>query len=117
MYIQSVNVLGVAYDIFYATKEEFRALETVDGYTDTSTRQIIIDDMSSVEGEPDAKGDLDEYRKNVVRHEIIHAFLHESGLAANSNSVESWATNEEMVDWFAIQWRKIQRAFEQVNCI
>ena len=37
--------------------------------------------------------------KKVIRHELVHAFLFESGL-----SVNSWADNEEIVDWIAIQF-------------
>lgn len=43
---------------------------------------------------------------------IIHAFLHESGL-----DVCSWAHNEEMVDWLAIQFPKLYEAFLQADCI
>ena len=50
-----------------------------------------------------------------IRHEIIHAFLYESGLDTSSGSVDSWATNEEMVDWLAMQWPKIQAIFKQLG--
>ena len=53
----------------------------------------------------------------VIRHEIIHAFLFESGLAQNTNDVESWAMNEEMVDWLAIQFPKLLKAFKEAECI
>lgn len=38
-----------------------------------------------------------------LRHEIVYAFLHESGLSSNSE----WAMNEEIVDWIALQLPKI----------
>lgn len=47
------------------------------------------------------------------RHEIIHAFLFESGLAENSE----WAQNEEMVDFFAIQFPKLMEAFKNADAI
>ena len=46
---------------------------------------------------------------------IIHAFLLESGLDSNSNSADSWAVNEEMVDWFAIQSPKIFKLFNKLE--
>ena len=49
----------------------------------------------------------------VKRHEIIHAFLFESGLAENS----AWAQNEEMVDFFAIQFPKLLKAFETAGAL
>jgi hypothetical protein len=54
--------------------------------------------------------------KRTLRHEIIHAFLCESGLAANSVVFsDGWACNEEMVDWFAMQGEKIHDAWEKTN--
>jgi len=53
----------------------------------------------------------------VVRHEIIHAYLYESGLDSSSNEIDSWARNEEMVDWFAIQSPKIFKTFEKVGVL
>lgn len=47
------------------------------------------------------------------RHEIIHAFLFESGLAENSE----WAQNEEMVDFFAIQFPKLMEVFKNADAI
>ena len=43
----------------------------------------------------------------MIRHEIIHAFLYESGMKECSSATQSWVENEEMVDWFAIQIPKI----------
>ena len=50
--------------------------------------------------------------RKVLRHEIIHAFLNESGLRENSE----WAYNEEMIDWLAIMIPKINKCFEDSNC-
>jgi hypothetical protein len=61
---------------------------------------------------------LAEYNKKVLRHEIIHAFLHESGLSGNSLQYEgAWSQCEEMVDWIAIQFPKMLRAFQDANCL
>lgn len=112
-----INILGTEYTIEFGTYKEFPALEHMDGYTDTSIQKIVIDDMSMAEGDVDGKKDLVSYRNSVLRHEIVHAFLSESGLANNSNPCNSWATNEEMVDWIAIQFPKMLKAFEEVGCL
>lgn len=52
-----------------------------------------------------------------MRHEVIHAFLFESGLAENSNTSDAWAVNEEMVDWLAIQAPKIFSTFKKMNIL
>ena len=72
----------------------------------------MVEDMSSHENSIGAKKDLKNYQRQVIRHEILHAFLYESGLEGNS-----WAINEEMVDWLAIQFPKIEKAFREVGCI
>ena len=55
--------------------------------------------------------------KTTLRHEIVHAFLGESGLSANSNETDAWARNEEMVDWIAIQGPKIWKAWKEVGAV
>jgi len=110
-----VNILGTEYKIFYKTEEEEHYLETCDGFCDISRKEIVIAQM---EPNPDTyQVDVEWYRKKVLRHEIIHAFLHESGLEENSNSSDMWARNEEMVDWIAIQFSKIHEAFQDTQCI
>ena len=55
------------------------------------------------------------YQKEIERHEIIHAFLNESGL--RYSSIDGWAVNEEMVDWIALQLPKIFKAMKEVDAI
>lgn len=110
-----VNILGSEWSVKFGNEEEYPNLAEMDGYSDFSTREIVVDDMEASQGQIGAKADLGHYQKHVVRHEIIHAFLLESGLDSNSNEAESWATNEEMVDWFAIQSPKIFKVFNECN--
>ena len=63
----------------------------------------------------DSVRDLAAYQRKVIRHEIIHAFLYESGLWQSSFNCKAWAQNEEMVEWFAIQSPKIFRAFREAG--
>ena len=53
---------------------------------------------------------LKQPKKEILRHELIHAFLVESGLNRNCG----WH-NEEMVDWLAIQFNKIKDIFKTCN--
>lgn len=114
---RKVNILGTEYKISFGTCKEFPELSEMDGYTDTSIRLIVVDDMSMAEGEVGGKKDLESYKKSVLRHEVTHAFLHESGLANCSNRPDNWAVNEEMVDWFAIQSPKIFKAFQELDIL
>nr|DAY15476.1 MAG TPA: Protein of unknown function (DUF1570) [Caudoviricetes sp.] len=110
-----VNILGSEWNVKFGNEKEYPNLTNIDGYTDLSIREIVVDDMEASQGQIGAKADLESYQKQVVRHEIIHAFLLESGLDSNSNSADSWAVNEEMVDWFAIQSPKIFKVFNEYD--
>ena len=52
------------------------------------------------------------YFKKVLCHELVHAFLFESGLGG-----ESWANNEELVDWIAFQFPKMLEAMKNANAL
>ena len=53
-----------------------------------------------------------------IRHEVVHAFLEESGLSDCSLRPEmAWARNEEMVDWIAIQFPKMLEAFKWLEVL
>ena len=98
-----VNILGTPYSISYANKLKGDA----DGLCESYSKEIIIKDFEEDEL---SFSNLDEYRKKVVRHEIVHAFLHESGNAELSR-------NEEVVDWIALQIHKLIKAFEEAKCL
>lgn len=105
-----VNILGTEYDLQEIPRKEDPALADHDGYCDTSVKKAVVDEMK--EKEPGMKEDLSYYQKQVKRHEIIHAFLFESGL----DTCCEWAC-EEMIDWLSIQFPKIQRAFKEAECL
>ena len=105
-----VNILGTEYDLLEVPKKDDSNLVNNDGYCDTSVKKIIVDEMK--EKEPGMKEDLSYYQKQVKRHEIIHAFLFESGL----DTCCEWVC-EEMVDWMSVQFPKIQKAFKEAGCL
>jgi hypothetical protein len=104
-----VKVLGTEYEILTRTAEDDAILDTRDGYCDTSVKKIII---SNLRPQSDSKLDLRVVRNNIIRHEIIHAFLYESGLDVNSE----WGSDETLVDWIALQFPKMAEAFEAAGC-
>lgn len=67
--------------------------------------------------EPGSKKCLDDYMRKCMRHELVHAFLYESGLSINSLSPSGWVSNEEMTDWMAIQGPKLYDAWKQAKCL
>lgn len=108
-----VNILGEEYTIIECTKEEDSFLDKCDGYCDKTTRKIVI-----VKEKPDSElGDWEVYRKKVLRHEIVHAFLFESGLHENFEHAREWGHEETMVDWIAAQFPKMLKTFKEAGCI
>lgn len=85
-----------------------------DGVCDYLTHQILISNLSDWDETEDRKA---EYTKQTLRHEIIHAFLFESGLGYNSEKTEHWAMNEEMTDFFALQFPKIIKAMKKAGAL
>lgn len=104
-----VNVLGTDYSIKQLNKVDDTNLEQCDGYCDRSIKEIVIDTFQDC---PMSMKNLDNYKKEVIRHELVHAFLNESGLSGNS-----WANNEEIVDWIACQFPKLLKAFKEADAI
>lgn len=117
----TVNILGTDYKIIIKKYDEDELFKKNgwDGYCNEILKEIVVCDMSTYPGfEKGAKEEIDLTQKQILRHEIVHAFFDESGLSCNSLQYSGgWAKNEEMVDWFAIQGEKIYKAWESVNAI
>ena len=109
MMMVNVEVLGTIYGIKESNESEDANLKNCDGYCDTTVKSIVIDTFNSCSG---AKQNLEEYKKQIIRHELIHTFLFESGLDGCS-----WAENEEIVDWIACQFPKLMKAFTDVGAL
>ena len=107
---KTVKVCGVEYQILFVREipEIYEAEPDTTGLTVPSEKRIYIKDGPSCL--PHAAGE--EFIRQILRHEIVHAHLHESGL--HDNSIDGWAVNEEMVDWIAIQLPKMVTAMEEV---
>lgn len=116
-----VNILGTEY---YITKKSYKdepAFERrgIDGYCNGFTHEIVYcdldtDDKWQYENEETKR----KCETQTIRHEIVHAFLFESGLRESSHGIEhGWAVDEEIVDWMANQIPKIYKAFEEVGAL
>ena len=113
---KKIDILGITYKLYYKTREEDERLEHADGYTDDYLKKIVISKKEDFNNRWDQKS-IKIYQNKVLRHEIIHAFLYESGLDCNTNKSISWAENEEMVDWFAIQSPKLLKIYKDLDIL
>lgn len=114
--IVKVNILGTNYEIIFKSDSEEIRLKENWGFTDYHTKEIYIHNDIEKETDNSCKNLID-FKNKVLRHEILHAFLYESGLRENSFGSSSWAENEEMIDWFAIQFSKILKVYKELNII
>lgn len=113
---RKVNILGTEYTIKEQSQKKDELLDSRDGYTDWTTREIVVRKEQKLE--EGSLSNMEAYIREVLRHEIVHAFLFESGLAGCTTvNFSVWTQNEEMVDWFAIQGQKIYKAWEEAGAL
>lgn len=113
----NVNILGTEYEINILTIKEHPQFDIgfMDGNCDVKNKKIYVRHWSEDEKEEDGDWPLQELVNKNIRHELIHAFMYESGLWCNSLiGSGAWAMNEEMIDWMAIQMPKIMEAYENI---
>jgi hypothetical protein len=106
--VQDIEILGERWYISYEKLED----TDIDGYCDYTSRKIVIrkDNYNEV-------GNFKALQKKQLRHEIIHAFLAESGLQSNFEHHTQWGHEETMIDWIAIQFPKINSVFKRLNIL
>lgn len=119
--MKTINILGTKYRIFRVKsgQDEYMDKMHFGGYCDEVGKRIVLLELKTVpEWADESEERIAEQEKETMRHELIHAFLNESGLSWNSFTPDrAWAKNEEMVDWFAIQMPKIYAAFKAADCL
>ena len=105
-----VNILGIDYKVEKHLEKEDPKLENANGYCETYSKKIVVEEVQHY---PRNLEEIGKFEEKVLRHEIVHTFLHESGL----DNCSGWATNEEIVDWIALQAPKLVSVFEEANCL
>lgn len=117
---KSINILGSVYNLRRVDfgQDEYMDKMKFGGYCDGAKREIVLLNLSTIpDWKSEPEGIIARKERETLRHEIIHAFLNESGLQWNSLPVETaWAKNEEMVDWIAVQFPKILKVYKELGC-
>ena len=106
-----VNILGTDYEIKHLNETEYEKLKKLNanGLAELYSKELIINSGMD-DGSGKMYANFSEYEKKVVRHEIVHAFFHESGL-------QDYCEDEDLVDWMALQVPKILKAFQETDCL
>ena len=94
-----VNVLGTDYDVLMGTLSTDEHYKSCDGYCDWYAKRIHVRKHVREDADRDPMTYDDEsmqlHELKNLRHELVHAFLYESGLGYDSNSAGSWATTKK----------------------
>lgn len=109
--MKKIDVLGTEWTIRFKTESDDPILKENDGYADKTTRSIVV----ACPATDCDLGDYRHYMKKVLRHEIIHAFLFESGLHENWKHEDGH--DETYVDWIAVQAPKLLNAFKEAEAL
>lgn len=116
-----ISILGTDWTILYVDykTDQYLTQYALDGYASPLSKQIVVAYSDTIPNRSDCS--VQEHltaEKQTLRHEIVHAFLFESGLADCSIILNSpWAKNEEMVDWIAFQGPKIYKAWQDADAL
>lgn len=117
--ITKIDILGETYTIYKCENYQDNSIlpKYRAGECRAISNKIYIADLTDQQSFGTLRpNEIDGLEREVLRHEIFHAFLDQSGLRWNTeNSVNGWATNEEMVDWLAIQSPKIFKVFKELK--
>ena len=117
----TLNIMGTTYTVNRYNFKDKPIFEKrhIGGYCDSTEKEIAIVNLETYPGFEDESPEYcRKAEKDTMRHEIVHAFLSESGLDDSSLAFDrGWAKNEEMVDWIAKQFHKILEVFKAADCL
>ena len=99
-----VSILGQEYTISKKTTLEDEELKDKLAYCNCYTKQIVLD--------KDLDDEVLAFQRKVLRHELVHALMWESGFGENSK----YGDDEELVDWIAIQFPKLATLLKDAGC-
>lgn len=122
--VSKIDVLGITYDIKVCPRDEDPYLNDnpgCGGYCDTDAKVIVLPDFTDdryYKRQHLTPKAIDNRWKVGMRHELVHAFLAESGLDDNALTWNhSWTNNEEMSDWIAIMGPRLIKAWQKCGCL
>ena len=106
--MQKVNILGTEYKIYTDSDNSLLDSLNAAGLCEQYSKNIYLKAV-----EQDSMENVEKYKQRLLRHELIHAFLIESGLGDECD----FADNEMLIDWIALQFPKMIKVFEETNAI
>jgi len=107
-----INILGTDYEVKEMTEEEYPKLKIMGavGLCEYNSKKIILDKNQLNIIQPYTLEGLEVSKREVLRHEIIHAFFHETGLC-------DYRDDEVLVDLLALQIPKLIKTFSELEIL
>ena len=105
--VKQLNILGTEYKLIIDT--DYCADVEADGITERYEKKIY---MRNVKDMLEKGASIEAKQKRydeTLRHEIVHAFLFESGL-------DSYGCDETLVQWMAAKLPQVTQVFREVGC-
>ena len=104
--MNSINILGTEYS--FRVDEQVMNDAGADGMCRFHSKEIILRPEENIL-EDGTDEEIRTYYNKVIRHEVVHAALHESGLT-------HYANDELLVEWLAVQFPKLAEIFKKAGC-
>lgn len=108
-----IKILGNPWHFMMCSQEVEPKLKEVMGFCDWSSHVICIADPNENKDDMNMENPYQIICK-VARHEVIHAYLFESGLGDDFMHPAS-GHEETIIDWFAFQFKKIEKTITIVE--
>lgn len=108
-----LDIMGKEWTLEERSYKEDKLLDGCDGYSDWTVRLMVVER----EMEGGTLIEMEQFVKKVKRHEILHAYLFECGLAECSGKTDAWALNETMVDWLSRIGPRIMETWREADAL
>lgn len=104
---QTVNILGTRYIV---ADDSSKVEKGNVGQCENYNKAIYVKDKDDIFGDAASQTEKDEAFKEVIRHELVHAFFNEAGL-------DKYRDDELLVQWLAKQFPKMTDVMRKVGSI
>lgn len=107
---KNVDVLGKNYKIIYAYEKDYPKLTDTDstGLCEVYANKIIIKNIMKDKSTYD---NIEDFSRETLRHEIAHAFIHESGYNLSA------ADEENLVIWISTMFECLAVAYASTGAL
>lgn len=104
---QTVNILGTRYIV---AADSSKVEKGNDGQCENYNKAIYVKDKDDILDEAASPAEKSAAFKEVMRHELVHAFFNEAGL-------DEYRCDELLVQWLAKQFPKMMDVMREVGSI